>query len=176
MEWEFTKMLYKKLYDGIIDNRLSNPLDKHKGIYLETHHILPKCMGGDNTESNLINLTAEEHMCCHYLLMKICKNSEYKHSLLKAFLCMNVVGIGQKRIKISPKMYEKLKIEHSKQMSIDYSGEKNTNYNKTYMYNIKTKKMKFINKNDSLPEGWEWGYPKKGKLHPLYNKIVITNI
>jgi hypothetical protein len=34
----------------------------------ELHHILPKCMGGNNNKTNLVRLTLREHYVCHLLL------------------------------------------------------------------------------------------------------------
>lgn len=39
--------------------------------YTEKHHIIPKCMGGDNNKRNLAILTPEEHYVAHQLLTKI---------------------------------------------------------------------------------------------------------
>ena len=39
--------------------------------YKERHHIIPKCMGGTDDVSNLIELTAEEHFVAHQLLVKL---------------------------------------------------------------------------------------------------------
>lgn len=36
--------------------------------YTETHHILPKSLGGSDTRDNLVRLTAKEHFVCHRLL------------------------------------------------------------------------------------------------------------
>lgn len=36
--------------------------------YHERHHIVPKCLGGDNNEENLIDLYAKEHFIAHKLL------------------------------------------------------------------------------------------------------------
>jgi hypothetical protein len=61
-------MNYKKIYDSIIfkgKNRASN------AGYFESHHIVPKCLGGSNDAENLVNLTPEEHYVCHQLLVKI---------------------------------------------------------------------------------------------------------
>lgn len=42
--------------------------------YSEKHHIIPKCMGGDNSKSNIARLTPEEHYVAHQLLVKIFPN------------------------------------------------------------------------------------------------------
>lgn len=40
-------------------------------VYVEKHHIIPKCMGGNNESNNIAILTAEEHYIAHQLLTKI---------------------------------------------------------------------------------------------------------
>lgn len=49
--------------------------------YSERHHIVPRCMGGDNSANNLVYLTAEEHYVVHQLLVKIYPEH---HGLAKA--------------------------------------------------------------------------------------------
>lgn len=39
--------------------------------YKERHHVIPKCMGGTNDRSNLIDVTAREHYVMHLLLTKM---------------------------------------------------------------------------------------------------------
>ena len=39
--------------------------------YYETHHIIPRCMGGSDETCNLVKLTPEEHYLAHQLLVKI---------------------------------------------------------------------------------------------------------
>lgn len=46
-----------------------------KGEYFETHHIVPKSLGGTDDKNNLVNLTAREHYIAHLLLVKIAKSS-----------------------------------------------------------------------------------------------------
>jgi len=40
-------------------------------VYTETHHIIPRCMGGTDASVNLIRLTPEEHFLAHQLLVKM---------------------------------------------------------------------------------------------------------
>ena len=62
-------MDYKKIHDAIIDRAKSRSLPKE--TYTERHHIVPRCMGGDNNKTNLVRLTAEEHFVVHQLLVKM---------------------------------------------------------------------------------------------------------
>ena len=62
--------------------------------YTEKHHIIPKCMGGNNKKENIVSLTPEEHYVAHQLLIKIYPEN---HSLKKAALMMCVKSGNQKR-------------------------------------------------------------------------------
>lgn len=46
------------------------------GEYFETHHILPRSMGGADDKSNLVQLTAREHYIAHWLLFRIHRNAK----------------------------------------------------------------------------------------------------
>lgn len=60
-------MNYNKIYNQIIERAKDRELE----CYTEKHHIIPRCMGGSDEESNLAKLTPEEHYVCHQLLVKI---------------------------------------------------------------------------------------------------------
>lgn len=62
-------MNYKRIYDEFIADRKEK--QPNKPDYYETHHIVPRCIGGDDTHENLIRLTAEDHFFAHLLLAKI---------------------------------------------------------------------------------------------------------
>ena len=61
-------MNYQKIYDALINKAQTR--NKPEG-YTERHHILPRCLGGLDTSTNLVNLTAREHCLAHLLLAKI---------------------------------------------------------------------------------------------------------
>jgi len=70
-------MNYQKIYNSLIERGKTRGLNKKKlDYYTEQHHILPKCMNGDNNKDNLVLLTAEEHFVAHQLLVKIYPNNE----------------------------------------------------------------------------------------------------
>jgi hypothetical protein len=87
-------MNYKRLYDSIISKAKTarGSRDISAG-YFEMHHILPKCLGGGDEQSNLVKLTAREHFIVHWLLCKIHKN----YKLASAFNMMCRIGHGQCR-------------------------------------------------------------------------------
>jgi hypothetical protein len=84
-------MNYIKIYNDIIEKaksqnrkRLKKTSDEY--IYYENHHILPKCLNGDDSKNNLVLLTPKEHYVCHKLLICMYKNNI---SLIYAFFMMS---------------------------------------------------------------------------------------
>jgi hypothetical protein len=79
----FLENKYTKWYNAIIDNAKTQPRQKKKGIYYESHHIMPKSLGGIEE----VLLTAKEHYICHLLLCKmfIGKN---KYKMVNALIKM----------------------------------------------------------------------------------------
>lgn len=60
-------MNYIKHYENLIIRAKNRILAEPK----EAHHIIPKCLGGNNYPDNLVDLTLEEHFVAHQLLVKI---------------------------------------------------------------------------------------------------------
>jgi hypothetical protein len=98
-------MNYDKIYNQIIERAKNRKLEGYK----EKHHIIPKCLEGNNDESNLVDLTAREHFICHKLLCYIYPNNQ------KLFWALWLMAIGKKRRKkadlyeVSSREYEQLK-------------------------------------------------------------------
>lgn len=92
-------------YNKII-NHYKNNLS---GGYCEKHHIIPKCMGGNDDIENLVLLPAKAHFICHYLLHKAYpKNVKLAH----AYAMMIVENPNQNRV-FTGKLYERAKIARS---------------------------------------------------------------
>ena len=60
---------YTKWYYDIINNAQNRILSDLN--YSEKHHVIPRCLGGNNSKENLVDLTAREHFVCHLLLTKM---------------------------------------------------------------------------------------------------------
>jgi hypothetical protein len=72
-------MDHKKIYNKIIERAKKEKRIKFKKadknyIYYERHHIIPRCLGGNDANNNLVLLTAREHFICHKLLTYIYPN------------------------------------------------------------------------------------------------------
>lgn len=77
-------MNYKRIYDEFIADRKTK--QPSKPDYYEVHHIIPRCMGGDDGPSNLIRLTASDHLFAHQLLARAYNDTQYAHGLWGAVL------------------------------------------------------------------------------------------
>lgn len=77
-------MNYRQVYIRIIKKAFSEKRCKGRGIYYETHHILPKSIFPKwiKRKSNLVLLTAREHFFCHLLLAKIYPSVQMNYALI----------------------------------------------------------------------------------------------
>jgi hypothetical protein len=93
-------------YNKIIEHyKINLPNEK----FCEKHHILPKCLGGNDSRDNLILLPARAHIIVHYILHKAYPNN---HHLAHAFAMMCINNKSQDR-KFSSKIYESSKLARS---------------------------------------------------------------
>lgn len=145
-------MDYQKIYNSIIQNRLNNPYNG----YTETHHIVPKSLGGLSDNDNLVKLTAREHFICHVLLVKIHEGTRFFYPMIKALGFMSAESEFQNRY-FNSHLYQYFREAHSKSMSISQSGKHNSNYGTKWVYNLDLKQCKKINKSEKIPIGWKLG-------------------
>ena len=68
-------------YINFINSRSSRIIPEK--TYTENHHVLPKCYGGNESQENLIKLSAREHFIAHWMLWKACGGK-----MTYAFNCM----------------------------------------------------------------------------------------
>lgn len=61
-------MDYSKVYNLLCERGQKT---RNCSEYVERHHIIPKCMGGDDSIHNITTLTYREHYIAHLLLTKI---------------------------------------------------------------------------------------------------------
>ena len=142
-------MNYQLIYDNLVNKAIKRQLEKEQHMlengtaiikngkfvpliknqeYIERHHIIPRCLGGTDDESNLVDFTYREHYIAHYLLYKIEKNknnsSENLQKMSSAFFIMMKSNNG-KRITNS-RMYEfskKIFIEETKKFNKTEEGK-----------------------------------------------------
>jgi hypothetical protein len=75
-------MNYSIIYSDLMDR--ANKADRVKGTgeYYESHHVIPRCLGGSDDKNNLVLLSAREHFLAHWMLCRIYKGNS---SIIKAF-------------------------------------------------------------------------------------------
>lgn len=132
---------YKKYYDELIIKAQNRSLEN---CYVESHHIIPKCLGGDNAKTNLVELTAREHYVAHLLLVKIYPN-EYK-LVIAANMMSCFSEFNSERIK--NRQYSWIKEKLSYLMSIYQGGKNNSQYGTMWISNIDEQYNKKIKKSD----------------------------
>jgi len=93
-------MNYQRIYDDLISRAQQRPPPVG---YTEKHHILPKCIGGDNALCNIVILTAREHFICHWLLVKV-HNSQ---KIVFAWRAMYTNPIGKRNNSVGYAMAKK---------------------------------------------------------------------
>lgn len=114
-------MNYQRIYDMIIDRASTRKLEGYK----ERHHIIPRCMGGTNDKSNLVELTAREHFIAHKLLCEIYPDND---KLIYAYWAMiNQKNPNMERYyKIGAREYERARIMFAEIISESMKGKKHS--------------------------------------------------
>ena len=102
-------------------NRYLKFIDSLKGQaidgYCEVHHIVPKSLGGDNSKSNLVKLTARQHYIAHWMLWKALGGVAGR-----SFFMMSNFG---KYGKVNSKTYDLARKDYSEQVVIQMSNKPN---------------------------------------------------
>ena len=106
-------MDYLCIYKNIIEKARTLEQQRIKEqIYTEEHHIVPRCMGGTNVSSNLVNLTPREHFICHWLLFKHYKDSKLAHAFFSMVYGPRFEQRKQHGLRISSIVYEAARNAH----------------------------------------------------------------
>jgi hypothetical protein len=103
-------MDHSKHYNLLIERAKTRKLD----CYKEGHHIIPRCLGGQDDASNIVYLTASEHYIAHQLLAHIYPNDP-KLIYAANMMCVDSNGnrTGNKRHAWLRKQFAKV---HSEKM------------------------------------------------------------
>lgn len=97
---------YTSTYYRIIER------SKNRNIfgYTEKHHIIPKSLGGTNSKTNIVVLTAREHYLCHLLLTKMTTGKNRIRMIHAAVAFTSWASKRHERtIKINSRIFQTLK-------------------------------------------------------------------
>ena len=150
----FEQNPYTKEYYQIIDSaivRIPQTATRQEAkkilLYTEKHHIIPRSLGGTDEITNLVWLTAAEHLKVHLLLVKMVTQKTHLRKMNSAAVRMaNPQSRTQKRI-IDAELIDELgsiRIEcaklHSEYMKEKHKGKNNPMYGKHHSDSSKSAK------------------------------------
>ena len=111
---------YQKWYNCLIEKaQARNWSKKSAEQYVESHHIVPKSLGGTDDESNLVFLTAREHLVAHLML---CKFGDLNQKTKMLYAIERFVHCNKQ--KINSHLYSKLKSQISDNRKRDMKNNK----------------------------------------------------
>lgn len=161
-------------YKQLVNSAKTRGLDKSKlDGYFEKHHIIPRCKGGNNDESNLVLLTYREHILAHMLLYII--NPDSKDLFLSFSLLVELRFNFENSLEIDLNALSEIKSKRSIFMKGDNNPMKNPDISKKVSEKKKglpgffkgkhhTDKTKQILREKTLSKGLS------GKNHQMYGK------
>ena len=143
-------MDYYKIYEQLITRAIDREIIEG---YKESHHIVPKCMGGPDTQDNLVDLTAEEHYVAHQLLVKM-----YPEESSLIYAC-HMMRCANSEIKRNNKIYGWVRRRYST-VCKKRIGKKNGSYGRSWYHSPETLESgKFL--KEEVPDGWIKGRTPK---------------
>lgn len=144
-------MNYKRIYDSLVERAVDRELEG----YYETHHIIPRCMGGTDDATNLVKLTYREHFLAHWILHRLYPNDKL---LAYAFSAMRMDKYGH-RSEWTPSSRQ---LEELKLASI--SARTGTPHSDETKEKISLALKKKMLCGWSFPTGWKLSDDVKGKM------------
>lgn len=147
-------MDYRKIYKRLVEYRKENAPTG----YTETHHILPRSLGGTDEKANLVVLTAREHFMAHLLLTKLYKKKTQEwYKMCHAVVMMLTCSSSDQERFTPARRYEQYREAAAERMSQLQSGENHSQYGKMWVHNKQLRLNKKISKSNALEPGWEKG-------------------
>jgi hypothetical protein len=169
IEWpvQHANKKYARWYDSLIAKAQSRTIVG----YSETHHIVPRSFGGNDSKANLVKLTAREHYIAHALLWKMKFTGVYGSKMAFAFntfiskMTTKVRGVHH-TYTISSRTYEVFRKEYSAILKekwaregANFKGKKHSEETKRIIG--EKSKLKVFKRG---PENPQWG--KKQNVSP----------
>lgn len=162
---------YKKWYFSIIENA-KNRLKDVNSLY-EKHHIIPKSLGGNDENDNLVNLTLREHFICHILLTKFTE----KDKKYKMIYALHRMAFSQK-YKITSRLYEQVRTDFNISMKQNHPSKKESwriNVSKAVLLEWENNYKRKYETSERMKNSWKNGTlkPKFGKDNGMFGKESI---
>lgn len=94
-------------------------MNRELQCYKERHHIVPRCMGGSDDPSNIVELTAREHFIVHKLLYEIYPENSSIFYAYKMMAIMKNSKDNERNYRISSKEFARLReqcLQHNRKI------------------------------------------------------------
>ena len=111
----FNNSKYTNTYYKIINRALARAQEG----YSESHHIIPRSLGGSNKKDNIVLLTAREHYICHLLLTQMVEGDAKKKMTYAAWTMART-----RKIKTNSRIYARLKEQATENLRKSQLGVK----------------------------------------------------
>ncbi len=109
---------YRELYIKVMTDCKNKNWSKEELEFSEVHHILPRCLGGDNSDNNLVRLPIKYHIFAHILLSEVYPT---EYSLWQAIMFM-LNERSKRLVKLSFKERDRIRLinlKRSTRLKID---------------------------------------------------------
>lgn len=143
----FIENKYTSTYSSIVNKAKNENRKKHNGVYYESHHIIPKCLGGTNDRTNLVLLTAREHFICHLLLTKMVTGQAQIKMNIAMTNFLRTSKTHNRDYNVTSRFYKYIREKCAKAQS----GSRNPMYGKTHSEETRRKmseKVRAYNNNN----------------------------
>ena len=158
------RLKYRNLYLRLID-RCKNMTDDELSGYNEVHHIIPKCMGGNNNTENLVKMPVRYHIMAHIVLAEAFPDISGLRYAIFRFLNGNKGVIQSNRREAIDRHFSTRSISRLKEEFVkSISGKNSPGYGKPRSDEFKRLMSKrFSGKNNPM-------YGRTGEKNPNFGK------
>lgn len=156
-------MNYKNIYNNLIERAKNRALGNDE--YVEKHHIIPKCLGGDDSKNNIVKLYPKEHYITHLLLYRMYPNHQ---GLAYSFWMMcNGNRKNKREYKVSGRLYEEIRgefIEMVRQRKPTFKGKSHSDISKLKISESKKGQKPWLGKKHKDESKLKMSESAKGKF------------
>jgi hypothetical protein len=156
-------MNYKNIYNNLIERAKNRTLGNNE--YVEKHHIIPKCLGGDDSKNNIVKLYPKEHYIVHLLLYRMYPNHQ---GLAYSFWMMcNGNRKNKREYKVSGRLYEEIRgdfIEMVRQREPTFKGKSHSDISKLKISESKKGQKTWLGKKHKDESKLKMSKSAKGKF------------
>lgn len=161
---------YRNLYIKLINRCSSMTEEELSNVYTERHHIVPKCMGGENNDENLVKMPVRYHIMAHIILVEVYPDIPGLRYAIIRFLNGEHGHVQSNRKMTIEKHFSTRLIAKLREDSLkNISGENHPSYGKPRTEEFKRlMSHKFSGENNPM-------YGKRGKDNPNYGKPLTED-